>query len=271
MNTFRWQRWLHGALLAAGAAAWPVAAAPVTFTFAGQVLTGGGGYSAGAPVSFTFTLRDFKPETLHVSPDPPFQQSACCGGSWGWYQDLWTQAHLWDEITGTGLSGRWNPVNTPAQATTSALTVSLPHASSNALQLNAFDLGGSLTNTGLWANGIKVSGFELGYSFLGLDVLAIIGDDQFSSPVPAPTALFSHVTGHYAVDPIFSGSSRFWLFTPGQGTTQVSFRFTSVDIAVPNANPVSEPATPWLAAGAGLLGWAGVGQGRRRRHGRQRP
>jgi len=266
MKTIYGLKRLLGVLLATASAAMPVAAAPVTFTFSGQALNSGGGYEAGNAVSFTFTLRDYKPETLRVSPDPHFQQSACCGGSWGWYQDLWNQAHLWDEITGTGLTGSWNPVNTPAQTTTSALTVSLPHSPSNALNLNAFDLGGSLTQTGLFAHGVRVSGFEVGYSFLGLDVLKVIGDDQFSSPVPDPTELFSQITGHYAVDPIFSSRSRFWLFDPRLGTTHVDFKFTSVDINSPKPNAVPEPGTLWLLAGSGLIGLGGRCRLRRGAH-----
>lgn len=245
-----------GLLLAAAAQATihaSVHAAPVTFTFTGTAVNTAGGYNAGSPSSISITMRDYKPETLRVAPDPPYQQSACCAGSWGWYQDLWNQAHLWDEITGTGLTGSWNPVNTSSQTTNSSLMVTLTHSGSNALQLAAMDLGGAATNTGLLANGIKVMGWQVYYNFLGLDVLKAIGDDQFSKPVPDPTELFGRLTGHYDVDPLFTFVNRLWLFDPQQGRTSVDFSFTSVDIATPGATTVPGPGTLSLFAGAAVL------------------
>lgn len=218
----------------------------VRFTVDGEILQTKLGYTAGQNVSFSFVLRDYAPETLRVSPNPPNQQSACCAGQFAWRQDLPTEAHLWSDVYGTGITGNWNPINTPSHVTTSGLTLWLGHSPSQTLDFQSFENAGINTNTGLFANGFQVTGFQTQVAYLGLDALSVYGDNLFGSPVPDPTVLFSGMFGTYARDPIFSNFGRISVLGLNGGD-HFDFRVDTITIS---AVPV--PATVWLF-GSGLL------------------
>lgn len=218
----------------------------VRFTVDGEILQTKLGYTAGQNFSFSFVLRDYQPETLRVSPNPPNQQSACCSGQFAWSQDLPTEAHLWSDVYGTGLSGNWNPIITASHLTTSSLSLWLGHSPSQTLDFQSFEYAGINSNTGLFANGFRVTGFQTQVVYLGLDALGVYGDNLFGSPVPDPTDLFSGMFGTYARDPSFSYAGRFYVLGPN-GADNFNFR---VDTLTISAVPV--PAAVWLF-GSGLL------------------
>ncbi len=219
-------------------------ASAIGFTVNGTMLETKLGYSNGQPVSFTFVLRDYRPETLRVTPDPPIL-SPTGAGQFGWYQDLRTEAHLWSDVYGTGLTGDWNPINDASHLTTSNMTLQLGrNQPSNTLQFQSSNVAG-ITNTGLFANGFQVAGFQVSNSYLGLDARAVDGDNLARSPVPDPTELFFRLTGSYARDPIFSPFARLQVLA--NGTQSIDFRVDRLTIA-----PVPVPGTFWLL-GSGLL------------------
>lgn len=222
----------------------------VRFTVDGEILHTKLGYTAGQNVRFNFVLRDYAPESLRVSPNPPNQQSACCAGQFAWYQDLPTEAHLWSDVYGSGIYGSWNPINTSSHVTTSGLALWLGHSPSQTLDFQSFDYAGTNANTGLFANGLRVTGFQTQVAYFGLDALSVYGDNLFSSPVPDPTDLFSGMFGTYRSDPIFSNSGRIDVLGLN-GADYFDFR---VDTLTISAVPI--PAAVWLFGSAilGLLG-----------------
>ena len=218
----------------------------VQFRVDGEIIATGLGYAAGQDVSFYFVLRDYRPETLRISPDPPYAQSACCAGQFAWRQDLPTEAHLWSDVFGTGITGSWNPIITTSHNTTSGLALWLGHSPSQTLDLQSFEYAGTDSNTGLFANGYRVTGFQAQAAYLGLDALAVYGDTLFGSPVPDPTDLFAGLYGTYPRDPIFSAHGRINVLGP-HGADRFDFRIDSLTIS-----PVPAPAAAWLF-GSGLL------------------
>lgn len=223
-------------------------AAAIGFTVDGEMLETKLGYTVGQPVSFTFVLRDYRPETLRVSPDPP-SLSPTGAFQFGWYQDLRTQAHLWADIYGTGLTGDWNPTIDASHLTTSNLTLDLfpNQPPSNRLQFQSFNRDGSNANTGLFANGFQVTGFQVDNSYSGLDARTVYGDQLAREPVPDPTDLFSGLTGTYLRDPNPFPFARLDLLIPAGGGASINFRVHELTIA-----PVPVPATVWLF-GFGLV------------------
>lgn len=229
------------------------ASSSVSFTIDGVISDNKLGYTTGQNVTFTFLLREYQPETLRVSPNPPYQQSACCSGKFSWDQDNTAQAHLWDDVYGTGLSGDWN-LTSSSNLIQSHLGLTLGHGASQTFEISAWDFGGTLANTGVFANGFKVTGFQVFTVYLGLDALAVYGDNLFSAPVPDPSNLFSGLFGTYFPDPIFTNTARLDGLGPNGGSV-VNFKVNSLTIG-PTVVPI--PAAGWLM-GSALAGvFAGV-------------
>jgi hypothetical protein len=235
----------------------PGHAVPIAFQVDGQALNTALGYTVGDAVSFTFVLDDQRPLNVTVSPNPPYVQSACCGGQFAWRQNLSSQSHLWSGVSGTGLSGQWNPTANPLQRTTSGLSLWLGKSPSQTIDLQAFDNAGTNAATGVTVQGLMVTGFQVQASFLGLSALAAFGDSLFSSPVPHPNDLFAGLYGTYAADSIFSN----------QGTLNAlaspTFRFKPLSLTI---SPVPEASSLAMALVGALvvLGFGGrSGRGRR--------
>lgn len=232
-----------------------LASSSVTFTVNGVIQENKLGYNAGQAITFSFLLRDYQPETLRVSPSPPRPQSACCSGKFDWDQDNTAQAHLWDDVYGTGLSGDWN-LTSSSNLIQSHLGLSLGHGTSQTFEISSWDYGGTLANTGVFANGFKVTGFQVFTVYLGLDALAVYGDNLFSTPVPDPSNLFSGLFGTYYPDPIYTNTARLDGLGPFGGEI-VNFQVSSLTIG-PTVVPI--PAAGWLM-GSALVGFfAGIGR-----------
>ena len=182
----------------------PAQAVPIAFKVEGQALNTTLGFTAGQAVSFTYVLADQQPLDVTVSPNPPYFQSACCEGQFAWRQNLPTQSHLCSGLTGSGLSGTWNPTSNPLQQTESGLSLWLGHSPSQTIDLQAFDHAGTSAQTGVTLQGRQVVGFQVQAVFMGLNALGVYGDNLFGSAVPHPNALFAGLFGTYASDPIFS-------------------------------------------------------------------
>lgn len=233
-------------------------AVPIAFQVDGQALDTALGYTAGDAVSFTFVLDDQRPLNVTVSPNPPYFQSACCGGQFAWRQNLSSQSHLWSGVSGTGLSGQWNPTANPLQRTTSGLTLWLGKSPSQTIDLQAFDSAGTNAITGVTVQGIPVTGFQVQASFFGLSALAAFGDSLFSSPVPHPNDLFAGLYGTYAADSIFSNLGTL------NALASPSLRFKPLSLTI---SPVPEPSSLAMALlGALLVLGFGARSGRGRHH-----
>lgn len=262
--------WGRSGLLASALCALALGAAPgrtalaadqVLFTFEGTVQQSSLGYTAGQAVSFSFLLDNPVQRDVRESPDPAYPQSSCCGGAWGWYQDSNAQDHLWADVYGTGLSGSWDPVVEASQPlVNSSLVLSLrnfPQPPSNTINLQANDFAGTNTNTGLLANGFRVTGFQFNAVFSLLDPLGVYGLGLYGQPVSDPTALFLGLTGTYSRDATFSQTARLQALTP-QGISAVDLSLSSLTVSA-----VPAPAAAWLLlAGLPLV----AARARRQRH-----
>lgn len=221
-----------------------IAADQVLFTIDGTVVQDRLGYTGGQSVSFSFLLDNPLERDVRESPAQAFPQSSCCGGTWGWYQDTNSQDHLWANVSGTGLSGAWDPVVDAGQPLiNSALVLGLsnfPQPPSNSFTLQAFDFSGTNTNTGLFANGFRVSGFQVSAVYRQLDPLGVYGLGLYGQPVPDPTGLFLGLTGTYARDTLFSQTARLQALTP-LGTDFVDINVSSLTVSA-----VPAPPAVWL-------------------------
>ncbi len=231
------------AAVLAVAMAGPAQAADIRFTIDGTVTspTPTFGYAPGTAVSFTWVLDDAAIALArHSGPGP-----SCCSGSFGWYQDFFsTTPHLWSSITGTGLTGAWQPAatNDTSDVFLSAGTFPVPYSGSFGMQ--AQDIGG--LGSGLRMNGLNVTGVQMNAVYRGLDAVGVLGTGAlFGGSPPDPTSLFAAVAGTYAVDRIFSDFGSIWTNGPGGG--QFRFRIDSLTIAT----AVPEPGT-WALWAAGL-------------------
>lgn len=238
---------LSATLITLGALTGPTTAqaVPIAFQVDGQALNTTLGYFAGDAVSFTFVLADQRPLDVTVSPNPPYFQSACCAGQFAWTQNLPTQSHLWSDVSGTGLSGQWDPKANPLQLTTSGLALWLGKSPSQTIDLQAFDNAGTNTANGVTVQGLPVTGFQVQASFLGLDALAVYGDLLFGSPVPHPNDLFAGLFGTYTADPIFTnlGTLR------ALGSPALRFKVNALTISP----AVPEPSSLALTLAGALL------------------
>lgn len=239
---------LSAMLITLGALMGPTTAraVPIAFQVNGQALNTTLGYVAGDAVSFTYVLADQRPLDVTVSPNPPYFQSACCGGQFAWRQNLPTQSHLWSDLRGTGLSGHWDPKANPLQQTTSGLALWLGKSPSQTIDLQAFDNAGTNTANGVTVQGLPVTGFQVQAVFLGLNALAVYGDQLFGSVVPHPNELFAGLYGTYAVDPIFSNFGSLQAL----GGSSLNFKVNSLTIS---AAVVPEPSSLALALAGALL------------------
>lgn len=227
----------------------PAHAVPIAFKVDGEALNTRLGYTTGQAVSFTFVLADQRPLDVTVSPNPPYFQSACCGGQFAWKQNLPTQSHLWSDVTGTGLSGTWDPKANPLQLTTSGLSLWLGKSPSQTIDLQAFDNAGTNTANGVTVQGLPVTGFQVQSVFFGLDALGVYGDNLFGSPVPHPNDLFSGMFGTYAADPIFSNLGTL----SALGSSDLRFKVNSLTISaavVPEPGAISMVLVGLLLAAA---------------------
>jgi PEP-CTERM motif len=225
-------------------------ATDISFTVNGTVTSPNPtlGYTSGSAVSFTWVLDGAAVgQARHSGPG-----TSCCGGTLAWYQDFFsTTPHLWRSITGTGLTGAWQP---PAEADTSDVFLSagtFPQPYSASFGIQAQNIGGGLS--GLRVNGLNVTGVQMNAVYLGLDAVGALGTaGVFSVPPPDATTLFAAVAGTYAVDRIFSDFGSIWANGPGGG--QFTFRIDTLTIAT----VVPEPGTwaLWLAGGGAVLGVA---------------
>ena len=229
-----------------------IAADQVLFTIDGTVVQDRLGYSGGQSVSFSFLLDNPPARDVRESPVQAFPQSSCCGGAWGWYQDTNSQDHLWANVSGTGLSGAWDPVIDPGQPLINSALVlgqsSFLQPPSNSFTLQAFVVAGVNSNTALFANGFRVSGFQVSAVYRLLDPLGVYGLGLYGQPVPDPTGLFLGLTGTYARDASFSQTARLQALTP-QGTD-----FVDIHVSTLTVSAVPAPPAVWLLlAGLPLL------------------
>lgn len=237
------------AMVSMMALAGPAQAADIRFTINGTVTspTPTLGYTPGAAVSFSWVLDEAAISGARYSGPGP----SCCSGSFAWYQDFFsTTPHLWSSITGTGLTGAWQPAatNDTSDVFISAGTFPVPYNGSFGMQ--AQDISG--LSSGLRVNGLNVTGVQMNAVYLGLDAVGVLGTGAlFSGSPPNPTAVFAALAGTYAVDRTFSDFGSIWANGPGGG--QFRFRVDSLTISA-----VPEPGTwaLWLAGGATLLGLA---------------
>jgi hypothetical protein len=234
----------------------PAWAQQVSFTIDGQLLNAGQGYTQGAPISLTWVLDDAAARRARIF-EPGM---GCCSGYIAWYQDLLsTSPQLWSSISGTGLSGSWQP---PTDQDSGSLGLQLgdfpqPYAA-------RFDL---LANTqlgypsGLQVNGFGVWGIQVQAVFIGLDAVGRYGAGTlFGVPqaaLPDPTAMFLGLAGTYAVDPRFSQTGSIRGAAP-TGPSQALFRVDQLTISA-----VPEPGT-WALLLAGGVGVVSLAQRRQR-------
>jgi hypothetical protein len=241
--------WVGAGLVAALAAGvpGPARATDIGFTVNGTVTDPNPtlGYAPGSAVSFTWVLDGNAVSQARYSGPG----ASCCAGTLAWYQDYFsTTPHLWRSITGTGLTGAWQPQpdSDTSDIFISAGTFPQPYTASFGLQ--AQNIGGGLS--GLLVNGLNVTGVQMNAVYLGLDAVGALGTGAvFSVPPPEATTLFAAVAGTYAVDRIFSDFGSIW-----SNSGQFRFRIDSLTIAT----VVPEPGTwaLWLAGGAAVLGVA---------------
>ena len=222
----------------------PAAAQQVSFTVTGTMIATGQGYTAGQPVSLSFVLDPTATALVGALPVPN-----CCTGTLAWQQDLFTEPQLWSAITGTGLSGFWQP---PIDRDLGRVVVGF---SKPALASNPFQMG-AITQTGfpsgLFApNGLTVSSVQISASFLGLDPVGSYGEGNiFSSTVPDPTLMFLSMVGTYTTDRLY-GETNF-ITTSGASGGVSDFRVNQLIIAA----VVPEPGGALLlTVGCGALGW----------------
>lgn len=230
-------------------------AVPIAFKVDGVALNSVLGFTSGQAVSFTYVLADQRPLNVRVSPSTPYPASACCGGQFAWRQDLPTQSHLWSALSGTGLSGQWDPTANPKQQTNSALALWLGTQPSQTIDLQAFDNAGTNAATGVTVQGLQVTGFQVQSVFKGLNALSVYGTDLFSAPVPHPNDLFTGLAGTYLADEVFTNRGALWAL----GSPTLNFRATQLTIS-----PVPEPDALALYA-AGTVVCAALAVYRRRR------
>lgn len=217
-------------LLAVLAAAAPLAVpAQVTFTIHATVSFGSAGYSAHAPVDFSFVLNDFAPAT-------PAGEVVASPADANWEENTTSDPFLWSSVSGSGLSGAWQRPATDASSPASSIQL-LSEDSGTSLSLVAGTDSSPGNDTGLIANGSGVSLLSFSATFNDLD-FAIPG----STPLPDPTVYFSAYVGDYAVN--HSNGGQLTLANSGL----VLFDVTGLTISAASAVP--EPATVALLAGA---------------------
>lgn len=232
----------------------PAHATQASFTIQGTVTspTPALGYTSGAAVSFTWVLDDAAVRQAR------FAGPNCngCAGSLAWFQDFFsTTPQLWRSITGSGLTGSWQP---PADRDDGVVALGVgPQASQNFQMLAQAQTG---FVSGLQVNGLPVQALQMNAVYLGLDLVGQVGAGIALSTAPPsdPTALLLTLAGTYPVDRVFSDMGAIWASGPGGG--QFSFRVDSLTIAA-----VPEPSS-WalLLTGMVAVAW---GVRRRTRHG----
>lgn len=244
-----WAQAACAAALAVSAAA-PAQAVDLSFTIQGTVTsnTPALGFTTGSAVSYTWVLDESAVNQARFSGPAP----SCCSGTLAWYQDLFSSTpQLWRSISGSGLSGSWQPPTTGDTGDVGLGAGTFPQPYGGSFAMQAQDNSG--LGSGLRVNGLNVTGLQMSASFLGLDAVGALGvGTVFGTPPPSAGQLFGAVLGTYAVDRTFSDFGSIWANGPGGG--QFRFRVDSLTIAT----AVPEPGTwaLWLAGSAALLGLA---------------
>lgn len=228
----------------------PAHATQASFTIHGTVTspTPALGYTPGAAVSFTWVLDDAA--VLQARFSGPNCNG--CAGSLAWFQDFFsTTPQLWRSITGSGLSGAWQP---PADWDSGVVSVAAGPQGSQNFQMLAQSQTGFVS--GLQVNGLPVEALQVSAVFLGLDLVGQVGADiaLTTTPPSDPTALLLTLAGTYAVDRLYSDTGT--ISASGAGGGQFTFRVDSLTIAA-----VPEPSS-WALM---LAGMASVAWGVRRR------
>jgi len=235
----------------------PAHATQASFTIQGTVTSQPPalGYAPGAAVSFTWVLDDAAVKLARFSGP----NCTGCFGSLAWFQDFFSDTpQLWQSITGSGLSGAWQP---PADRDDGSVSVGVGTSApsfSQSFQMLANSQTGF--NSGLQVNGLPVTALQMNAVYLGLDLVPLVGAGNAltTTPPPDPTALLLALAGTYAVDRNFSELGSIWASGPGGG--QFTFRVDSLTISA-----VPEPAS-WALMLAGMASVAWVVR-RRTRHG----
>ena len=238
-------------LAIAFAASMPAAAmaADLSFTIQGTVTspTPALGYTTGSALSFTWVLDESAVNQARLSAP-----GGCCSGTFSWFQDLFSSTpQLWRSITGTGLSGSWQPPTTGDTGDVGLGAGTFPQPYNGGFAMQATD--GSGLVSGLRVNGLNVTGLQMGATFLGLDAVGALGvNTVFGQPPLSASQLLGALEGTYLVDRTFSDMCAIWANGPGGG--QFRFRVDSLTIAT----AVPEPGTwaLWLAGVAALAGMA---------------
>lgn len=228
----------------------PAHATQASFTIHGTVTspTPTLGYTPGAALRFTWVLDDAA--VLQARFSGPNCNG--CAGSLAWFQDFFsTTPQLWRSITGSGLSGAWQP---PADWDSGVVSVAAGPQGSHSFQMLAQAQTGFVS--GLQVNGLPVQALQMNAVYQGLDLVGQVGPGSALTTTPPsdPTALLLTLAGTYAVDRLYSDMGAIWASGPGGG--QFTFRVDSLTIAA-----VPEPSS-WALM---LAGMAAVAWGVRRR------
>jgi hypothetical protein len=220
----------------------------VAFTVTGDIVSAGQGYAVGAPVAFTWVLDDAAARQADYS-GPSVTGVGCCSTTLSWTQEFFsTSPQLWSSISGTGLSGAWQP---NADVDNGFVVIGVgdyPQPFPGVFQMLANAQIG--WPTGLQAHGFNVTALQVAAVFTGLDALTAVGAATIFGTAPDPVTFFQALAGSYPVDPLFSTFGAIWGSAPGP--TQALFRVDQLTIT---AVPEPGPWALWLAGSGALLLW----------------
>lgn len=211
----------------------------VMFTLDAVAEPGCPGWAAGQPVGLSFLLSPGARRLRQTFSDRPLSFWPGSAGAVGWFQDSNVQDHLWAEVTGTGLTGSWNPaveVGRPLVRSSLEVTLGRLGWSSDRITAQAQEFAGHWPSSGLRWNEMPVVGFEFsaGCGRVGAASAAL------APGLSDPCRWFLPLTGTQPCDPRVPHKARL-LVLAARGVSVLEFRVRALTVsAVPGLGITAE-------------------------------